>query len=202
MLQRSEQFLFLWGPPGSGKTLMLTLRAQRWVTEEGCVVVLNMRHGSMGLPLGHLLQKQVCMCVVHMHECVCVYVCVCVCGGFMCIVCVCVHVCVLCIHVCCVCMQVCVHVCVCVCVYMCVCGCVCLCAYVYVCAACVCMCCVRLPLYECVKGWSLSGMVFHHEHHCVFFVCPDIEAGSAQKQHPPPCVGRQREQHGACLQVP
>ena len=59
-----NKFLFLWGPPGSGKTLMLTLRAQRWVSEGGRVVILNMRHGSLGLPLGHLLQKQVCECVV------------------------------------------------------------------------------------------------------------------------------------------
>ena len=56
-----DRFLFLWGPPGSGKTLMLTLRAQRWVSEGGQVVILNMRHGSLGLPLGHLLQKQVCV---------------------------------------------------------------------------------------------------------------------------------------------
>lgn len=40
---------------------MLTLRAQRWVSEGGQVVILNMRHGSLGLPLGHLLQKQVCV---------------------------------------------------------------------------------------------------------------------------------------------
>ncbi|KAK7096286.1 uncharacterized protein [Littorina saxatilis] len=59
VLGSTSDFFFLWGPPGTGKTLMLTLRAQRWVSEGKQVVILNLRHGSNGLPLGHLLYRQV-----------------------------------------------------------------------------------------------------------------------------------------------
>ena len=51
--------VFLWGAPGAGKTVVLGLAGGRWARQGEATVVLNLTHGARGLPLGHLLHKQV-----------------------------------------------------------------------------------------------------------------------------------------------
>ena len=65
-----EKRVYLVGPPGSGKTLLLALRGVQWV-REGCYVsVLTAKAGPS--PVALVIFKQVPLCV-----CVCVCVCVC-----------------------------------------------------------------------------------------------------------------------------
>lgn len=59
ILSMTLKRLFLTGPPGGGKTLLLLLKAAQWVEKKGHVVILNLHAGSKGLPLGHQFEKQV-----------------------------------------------------------------------------------------------------------------------------------------------
>lgn len=67
ILHLSSQLVFLTGPPGGGKTTTLILKAVQWARGQQTVVILNLHRGSKGLPLGHLLQRQLEMHVSADH---------------------------------------------------------------------------------------------------------------------------------------
>ena len=49
--------LYLTGPMGSGKTLLLQLKGRQWVREGRRVVVINARTSALGRPIGHVLEE-------------------------------------------------------------------------------------------------------------------------------------------------
>ena len=49
--------LYLTGPMGSGKTLLLQLKGRQWVREGRRVVVINVRTTAKGRPIGHVLEE-------------------------------------------------------------------------------------------------------------------------------------------------
>ena len=49
--------LYLTGPMGSGKTLLLQLKGRQWVREGRRVVVINVRTIARGRPIGHVLEQ-------------------------------------------------------------------------------------------------------------------------------------------------
>ena len=49
--------LYLTGPMGSGKTLLLQLKGRQWVREGRRVVVINARTIARGRPIGHVLEE-------------------------------------------------------------------------------------------------------------------------------------------------
>ncbi|KAL8563760.1 hypothetical protein ACOMHN_058276 [Nucella lapillus] len=51
--------LWLTGPMGSGKTLMLQLKGRQWLKEGKRVIVINVRTSSRGRPQGHVLEKSI-----------------------------------------------------------------------------------------------------------------------------------------------
>ncbi|KAL8591728.1 hypothetical protein ACOMHN_061820 [Nucella lapillus] len=55
--QRDLLRVWLMGPMGSGKTLMLQLKGRQWVREGRRVVVVNVRVIARGRPIGHALEK-------------------------------------------------------------------------------------------------------------------------------------------------
>lgn len=59
ILNLENRLVFLSGPPGSGKTLILRLKAEQWAKAGNNLIIININHGSKGLPLGHLMEQQV-----------------------------------------------------------------------------------------------------------------------------------------------
>ena len=51
--------LYLTGPMGSGKTLLLQLKGRQWVREGRRVVVINVRVTARGRPIGHVLEEAI-----------------------------------------------------------------------------------------------------------------------------------------------
>lgn len=50
---------YLSGPPGSGKTVLLMLRARQFVQQGGHVVIVNMYRGAAGRAIGHYISEAV-----------------------------------------------------------------------------------------------------------------------------------------------
>ncbi|KAL8588541.1 hypothetical protein ACOMHN_058440 [Nucella lapillus] len=57
--QPALQRMWLTGPMGSGKTLMLQLKGRQWLKEGRRVVVINVRNASRGRPQGHVLERSI-----------------------------------------------------------------------------------------------------------------------------------------------
>ena len=64
--------LYLTGPMGSGKTLLLQLKGRQWVREGRRVVVINARTIARGRPIGHVLEEAL-QKEVEIHCCGSVY---------------------------------------------------------------------------------------------------------------------------------
>ncbi|KAH9513804.1 hypothetical protein Btru_031448 [Bulinus truncatus] len=59
VLCSNHRRLFLYGPPGSGKTLLLILKAREWLLSNRVVIILNVRPGSMhGYPYAYGVYKK------------------------------------------------------------------------------------------------------------------------------------------------
>ncbi|XP_076447942.1 uncharacterized protein LOC143284797 isoform X2 [Babylonia areolata] len=59
LAQPSLHRLWLTGPMGSGKTLMLQLKGRHWLKEGRRVIVINVRIASRGRPQGHVLEESI-----------------------------------------------------------------------------------------------------------------------------------------------
>ncbi|XP_005112279.1 uncharacterized protein LOC101862849 [Aplysia californica] len=64
ILTSNEPRVYLYGPPGSGKTLLLLLKAKEWLLEGRTVIMINAREFSTsGFPLAHGLERKIRMMV-------------------------------------------------------------------------------------------------------------------------------------------
>ncbi|CAL1531980.1 unnamed protein product [Lymnaea stagnalis] len=59
LLKREEKYFYVWGPAGSGKTLLLSLKGRQWLRNDFDVAILNTRLGSKGRTVGHVMESTV-----------------------------------------------------------------------------------------------------------------------------------------------
>ncbi|KAH9491411.1 hypothetical protein Btru_031274 [Bulinus truncatus] len=58
LLKKDEKYFYVWGPAGSGKTLLLSLKGHQWLKKHS-VVILNTRLGSKGRTVGHVMESTI-----------------------------------------------------------------------------------------------------------------------------------------------
>ncbi|XP_055867029.1 uncharacterized protein LOC106052516 [Biomphalaria glabrata] len=58
LLKRQEKYFYVWGPAGSGKTLLLSLKGHQWLRKHP-VAILNTRLGSKGRTVGHVMESTI-----------------------------------------------------------------------------------------------------------------------------------------------
>nr|KAG5692762.1 hypothetical protein BaRGS_009378 [Batillaria attramentaria] len=58
-LDCQEQYAYLYGPPGSGKSVMLVVKARQWALADSDVCILNLDFGKKGMPIGHYIHDSI-----------------------------------------------------------------------------------------------------------------------------------------------
>ncbi|BFZ25574.1 hypothetical protein BsWGS_28613 [Bradybaena similaris] len=59
LLKHEDQYMYLWGPAGSGKTLLLSLKGRQWLRRDCNVAILNTRLGSRGRTVGQVIETTI-----------------------------------------------------------------------------------------------------------------------------------------------
>ncbi|CAG5116000.1 unnamed protein product [Candidula unifasciata] len=59
LLKHEDQYMYLWGPAGSGKTLLLSLKGRQWLRRDWNVAIVNTRLGSRGRTVGQVIETTI-----------------------------------------------------------------------------------------------------------------------------------------------
>lgn len=59
VLDCQTPYAYLHGPPGSGKSVMLVVKARQWVLGGSDVCILNVDYGKQGMPIGHYIHDSI-----------------------------------------------------------------------------------------------------------------------------------------------